>query len=216
MRASTDVRRFCNGFVEEIGKYCTISAGCRLPWAMPWADSPPPSSPIPSARRPHLTLPLLVASAAMAVAPDLDLLVGSHRTYTHSVGAVARRWRHVVAARAGPRHPNAMRAAAMLTAAYASHLVLDWTGKDTSTPPGLTVTVAVLVRRSTCQGGICSVKFRGATGCRRSSSSGTCSALSWELAVLSPLLILAWARWSRRTLKTKNEKRKTNKASPTR
>ncbi len=41
------------------------------------------------ARRPTLTLPLLAASAVMAVAPDLDILAGSHRTYSHSVGAVA-------------------------------------------------------------------------------------------------------------------------------
>ncbi len=32
-----------------------------------------------------------------------------------------------------------MQAAAILMAAYGSHLVLDWTGKDTSSPPGLTI-----------------------------------------------------------------------------
>ncbi len=39
--------------------------------------------------RPGLTLPLLAAAAAISVAPDLDLLVGSHRTYSHSVGGIA-------------------------------------------------------------------------------------------------------------------------------
>ena len=41
---------------------------------------------------------------------------------------------------------------------------------------------------------------------------GNLRAASWELAVLTPLLVVAWARWSKRTLKTKNEKGKTNKA----
>ena len=40
-------------------------------------------------RRPILTLPLLAASAAMAVSPDLDILAGSHRTWSHSIGGVA-------------------------------------------------------------------------------------------------------------------------------
>ncbi len=89
-------------------------------------------------RRHQLSPALLIASAAVAVAPDLDLLVGSHRTYTHSVGAVLviglTSWLVVRG-----RVPNAMRAAAILMAAYGSHLVLDWTGKDTSTPPGLMI-----------------------------------------------------------------------------
>ena len=55
------------------------------------------------ARRPALTVGLLAASAAVAVSPDLDILVGSHRTYTHSVGAVV-----VVGAGslAGPAHAS--------------------------------------------------------------------------------------------------------------
>ena len=43
------------------------------------------------ARRPALTVGLLATSAAVAVAPDLDILVGSHRTYTHSVGGCGNR-----------------------------------------------------------------------------------------------------------------------------
>ena len=43
-----------------------------------------------AARRPEFLSPrLLFAATAAAVLPDRDLIVGSHRTYTHSVGAVA-------------------------------------------------------------------------------------------------------------------------------
>src|SRR5687767_11985209 len=77
-----------------------------------------------AAGRHQLTPALLLASAAAAVAPDLDLLTGSHRTYTHSLAAVviilALSW---LALRRRLRHP--FRVAAILAAAYASHLVLD-------------------------------------------------------------------------------------------
>jgi hypothetical protein len=69
--------------------------------------------------------------AAVGVAPDLDLLVGSHSTYTHSVGAVGI---FFVAAWGITGRP---RLAAAVAAAWASHLLLDWLGSDTSPPIGI-------------------------------------------------------------------------------
>ena len=69
--------------------------------------------------------------AAIGVAPDLDLLVGSHSTYTHSIGAVGLVF---LAALAVSRRP---RVASAVAAAWASHLLLDWLGSDTSTPIGI-------------------------------------------------------------------------------
>ena len=69
--------------------------------------------------------------AAIGVAPDLDLLVGSHSTYTHSLGAVGIVF---LAAWAVSRRP---RVAAAIAAAWASHLLLDWLGSDTSPPIGI-------------------------------------------------------------------------------
>ena len=69
--------------------------------------------------------------AAVGIAPDLDLLVGSHSTYTHSVGAVGLVF---LAALAISRRP---RVAAAIAAAWASHLALDWLGSDTSPPIGV-------------------------------------------------------------------------------
>ena len=65
--------------------------------------------------------------------PDLDLLVGAHSTYTHSLGAVA-----IVAAVTAlltrGRHPRLVLGVA---AAWASHVLLDWLGSDTSPPIGI-------------------------------------------------------------------------------
>jgi membrane-bound metal-dependent hydrolase YbcI (DUF457 family) len=79
---------------------------------------------------------LTTVCAALAVAPDLDLLVGSHRTITHSLGAVA--IVALVAARwaASARRPLG-RVVTMCATAYATHLFLDWLGADTHPPYGL-------------------------------------------------------------------------------
>lgn len=86
----------------------------------------------PAARRPIDTAMLAVLPFALLGAlPDADLLFGTHSTYSHSLGAativllVARvvtgRWRWAVAA----------------SLAYASHVLLDWMGNDTTPPIGI-------------------------------------------------------------------------------
>jgi membrane-bound metal-dependent hydrolase YbcI (DUF457 family) len=72
-----------------------------------------------------------VLYGVVGIAPDLDLLVGAHSTYTHSVGAVGLVF---VAALAASKRP---RVAAAIAAAWASHLLLDWLGSDTSPPIGI-------------------------------------------------------------------------------
>jgi membrane-bound metal-dependent hydrolase YbcI (DUF457 family) len=77
-----------------------------------------------------------VGFGMLGALPDIDLLFGSHHTYTHSLGAVA-----IVAGVAaiwsrtapGARGHVAVAAAA----AYASHLLLDWLGTDTTPPIGI-------------------------------------------------------------------------------
>ena len=165
-------------------------------------------------RRPQLSPALLVAAAATAVAPDLDLLIGLHRAYTHSLGAI-----FVVGVASWlvlrGRVPYPMPAAAILTAAYTSHLVLDWMGKDTSSPPGLTIMWPFSATYY-----VSGWNLFGEVSRRywlpEEFVLGNLRALSWELALLSPLLVVAWARWSSKTLRNENGKPKTNKARPTR
>lgn len=73
----------------------------------------------------------VVLYAVVGIAPDLDLLAGSHSTYTHSIGAVGLVF---LAAFAVSRRS---RVAAAIAAAWASHLLLDWLGSDTSPPIGI-------------------------------------------------------------------------------
>jgi membrane-bound metal-dependent hydrolase YbcI (DUF457 family) len=86
---------------------------------------------------------LTLACVCLAVLPDLDLLMlpfkpETHRTVTHSVGAVL-----VVglAAAAMARRVGrpVTRVALMCAAAYATHLFLDWLGADGFPPFGLQI-----------------------------------------------------------------------------
>ena len=165
------------------------------------------------ARRPALTVGLLATAAAMAVAPDLDILVGSHRTYTHSVAAVA-----IVAAAAWlilRTRPAGAAATAALAASYASHLALDWTSKDTSLPSGLTALWPFTSRYYKS-----GLDLFGEISRRYWLPDefiiGNVKAAMGEFVLLAPCLFLAWVFWSQRTLTTTNEKGKTNTTSPTR
>jgi inner membrane protein len=81
-----------------------------------------------------VTLPAVCV--ALAIAPDGDLLLSSHRAVTHSVGAVL-----VVGAGAAAiarwRNWPVAASAAMAMAAVGSHIALDWMGKDSSRPIGI-------------------------------------------------------------------------------
>lgn len=79
---------------------------------------------------------LTLACAAIAVAPDLDLLFVAHRTVTHSLSAVLFVGLFCAALAANAHRPIA-RVGWMCAAAYASHLFLDWLGTDATPPHGI-------------------------------------------------------------------------------
>jgi membrane-bound metal-dependent hydrolase YbcI (DUF457 family) len=73
---------------------------------------------------------LTAICAALAVAPDLDLLASDyHRSVTHSVTAVAAAGLIAALVAVRMRRPVA-RVSAMCAAAWATHLLLDWLGVD--------------------------------------------------------------------------------------
>jgi membrane-bound metal-dependent hydrolase YbcI (DUF457 family) len=89
---------------------------------------------------PRLDHRLTLAAAGLAMLPDIDLVLPiKHRTVTHSVAAVivvtiiAAVVTGKVTGRVAPRIVT------VCAAAYASHLLLDWLGIDTSFPYGLQV-----------------------------------------------------------------------------
>jgi inner membrane protein len=81
---------------------------------------------------------LTLVCGALAVAPDLDLLVLRHRAITHSLGAVIIVF-IVATAVTGwvTRGLPVVRIGLMYAAAYGSHLLLDWLAVDTTLPYGL-------------------------------------------------------------------------------
>jgi hypothetical protein len=94
------------------------------------------------------------AFAALGMAADLDLLIGRHSQFTHSigmamlVGAAAFTWlsvrgiRRVRGIRLRPETSAARRAhlvlAVAMAAAYGSHVLLDWLAQDATPPWGIT------------------------------------------------------------------------------
>jgi hypothetical protein len=98
-------------------------------------------------------------------------------------------------------------------AAHGSHLVLDWMGKDTSIPPGLTIawpfSSEFYISGWNVFGEVSRRYWR-----HQEFIFGNIAALAWEMLVLVPVCLLAWVAWSTRTVTAKNEQRKTrtNKA----
>jgi membrane-bound metal-dependent hydrolase YbcI (DUF457 family) len=116
-----------------------LLAGAAIAWAAE-AAAPARVEVRPDGSRgratPAALSPLVLACAALALAPDADILLASHRTFTHSIGAVA------VSAVACGAIARALGIPALSTAlagglVVASHVVLDWLGHDSSTPQGL-------------------------------------------------------------------------------
>jgi len=87
---------------------------------------------VPDGRR------LTLVCGALGAAADLDLLVGGHRTVTHSVGAVFVVVLFAAAMALKARRP-VVRIALMCAGAYATHLLLDWLAVDPNPPYGITL-----------------------------------------------------------------------------
>ncbi|WP_291983176.1 metal-dependent hydrolase [Luteitalea sp.] len=86
----------------------------------------------PAARRPIDTALLaLLPFAALGALPDIDLLFGVHSMYTHSVGAV------LIVLAVARVVTGGWRWALAAALAYASHILLDWLGHDTTAPIGV-------------------------------------------------------------------------------
>ena len=137
---------------------------------------------------------LAVACAALAAAPDVDIFVGSHRAFSHSVGALAvvgllagilaRRWRM-----------PPIRTAVTCVAAYATHPLLDWLGTDTALPRGIMVLWPVSPAYYT-SGVDLFLKISRSYWKADEFIIGNLQSLAWELVVLLPVAAVAW--WVRK------------------
>jgi membrane-bound metal-dependent hydrolase YbcI (DUF457 family) len=149
--------------------------------------------------RSTLSRPLVLACAALAALPDLDLVVpGAHRTATHSVtatlfimivAAVVTGW---VTGRDGR---DVLRTALMCGLAHASHLLTDWLGTDLSAPSGIQL-LWPFDDRWFISGWNLFPRIER----RQMFSTATIliniKAAVWEIAAFVPVLVAAW--WLRR------------------
>jgi len=104
-------------------------AGVTVVWA---ADALAPNPKLSQERSSALT----VAAAAIASAPDLDLLFDVHRTVTHSIGATITVAIAAAIVATLVRAP-VLRIAVVCAAAHASHIFIDWLSVDRFPPYGL-------------------------------------------------------------------------------
>jgi membrane-bound metal-dependent hydrolase YbcI (DUF457 family) len=142
--------------------------------------------------------PLAVVCLIAAVAADVDILFGSHRTYTHSLGAVVAvglvAW--LIARRVHRGAP--VRAAITVAAAYGTHILLDLLGKDTAPPFGLQA-LWPLSSRFYISGADLFMEISRRYWKPDEFIVGNLKAGAWELLVVGPVAALAWylARRSR-------------------
>jgi membrane-bound metal-dependent hydrolase YbcI (DUF457 family) len=136
---------------------------------------------------------LVLVCAALAAAPDLDLLLpGPHRGATHSLAAAVA---VTIIAAAVTGQVTRWRTALLCGFSYASHLLLDWLSADNYPPRGIQllwpfsdrwfISDLDLFRQTARQ------QFLTAPIIRQN-----LIAVAQELAILLPILALVW--WARR------------------
>ena len=136
-------------------------------------------------RRERLTPRSVMLFGILGILPDIDFLFGQHSRYTHSIGAAVLIGA-VVLACVGWSH---LKTAFVASAAYSSHVLLDWLGTDTTIPYG------VMAFWPLTDAHFLSEQGWFATVCREY-WSGNCwlhniGGAMWELVLLVPLTAVA-------------------------
>jgi hypothetical protein len=125
-----------------------------------------------------------VVFALLGMLPDIDLLwTGIHRGPTHSLAAA------LIVGLAALAVTRQRRLALAFTAAYASHVLLDWLGTDTSPPIGITALWPVT--REYYQSNVHLFDAISRRYWLQTSWTHNLRAVGWEVLILLPLTLLA-------------------------
>jgi len=138
---------------------------------------------------------LSVGCVVATVVPDLDILLHHHRSFTHSIGAAmaaglvvwgcSRFWK-----------PGSHAAAPSLTiaAAYSTHILLDWLGRDTAPPFGL-MALWPFSHEFFISGANIFMEISRRYWKPEEFLVGNMGAVGWEIVVLAPFVGIAfWLR----------------------
>lgn len=137
----------------------------------------------------------LAACALLAAVPDLDVLVGGHRTVTHSlISALAVGL--VVAIAARVRGSDGVRAGVLAGLVWGSHAALDWLGRDLSMPQGIMVLWPFSDTWHTSRWDVFAEVSRR-YWLPREFILGNLATLAREVVILGPVTVAAWW-WARR------------------
>ena len=177
-----------SGFLNEIAKTATIT---RMPTpvghalgglATAWFSES-------IAGKPRSAV-FTIACVTTAAAADVDVFFHSHRTYTHSLsaallaGLVA--W---LVVRRRARAPAGI--AIAMAAAYGTHVLLDWLGKDTSAPIGLPA-LWPFSARFYASGADLFMEVSRRYWKPDEFVFGNLKAAGWEVLALAPIVAVAW------------------------
>jgi membrane-bound metal-dependent hydrolase YbcI (DUF457 family) len=133
---------------------------------------------------------LTIACVLLAMAPDLDLLFGVHRTITHSLVAIVFVALIAGAMAAGAARP-VVRVALMCAAAFGTHILLDWLGADPVMPRGIQLFWPFSHRFYISDWDLFfRIERRQFLSVQTMFTNAV--AMAGEVAVLAPLLILLW------------------------
>jgi len=133
---------------------------------------------------------LVLACAIVAMLPDIDVLFGAHRGATHSLGAVLLVTAGAATFAAQRGLPIA-RIGIACGAAYASHLLLDWLGRDSSAPSGIQAFWPISSRYYV-SGADLFWEISRRYWRPDEFVFGNLKSLGWELLLFVPLTALAW------------------------
>jgi inner membrane protein len=141
---------------------------------------------------------LVLACAMVAMLPDIDVLFGGHRGATHSLGAVLLVTAGAATFAAKRGLPIA-RIGIACGAAYASHLLLDWLGRDSSAPYGIQAFWPISSRYYV-SGADLFWEISRRYWRPDEFVFGNLKSLAWELVLFVPLTALAWWWRKRRSV----------------
>jgi inner membrane protein len=133
---------------------------------------------------------LALSCVALAVLPDVDVIFGTHRGPTHSLGAVMLA-ALVSAGVAWWRGLPVVIVAASCGLAYASHLALDWLGKDSRTPRGVMLFWPWSAEYYT-SGLDVFLEISRRYWLPQEVIWGNLRSIAWELVLLIPVAVIAW------------------------